>query len=326
MKERNCGIDIFRIMCCIGVLNFHIVDDVLGIGGRLGYIIFFMSSFCINGFFLLSGYLLGKKENLDFLYIESKIFNIMIKLFGWIVFWVIAHYIRTGELYGLWDHFMAGISSAGILPVSWFLFTYCGLLILSYFFYHFSRKFYYIFYGVTFLSLILLALGYGKNIVYTKVQSLWMHIYLSYFCVGIVLSQLKEKLGRENKRKLYIIVMILINISSSVIYVYKVLSAETFSFPDLYYGRWYYTLWLVSLFLIVLQIKIRGEKIQRIISRLASNTFVVYLGHLPILLYITELWPLKSVEMAVVYIFVFFVGLEILAEVFRKLPLLRKLV
>lgn len=111
-----------------------------------------------------------------------------------------------------------------------------------------------------------------------------------------------------------------------VVYAYNVVVSEEFRLPNTYYREWFYILWLVSLFLIVLQIRLRNEEIQRIILKLASNTFVVYLGHLPILLYITEIFPLKSVEMAIVYIFIFFIGLEIMAELFRKLPLLRKLV
>lgn len=33
MKNRNYGIDIFRILCCVGVLDYHIMDDVLEISG-----------------------------------------------------------------------------------------------------------------------------------------------------------------------------------------------------------------------------------------------------------------------------------------------------
>ena len=28
-KERMSGLDIFRILCCIGALNYHVVDDVI---------------------------------------------------------------------------------------------------------------------------------------------------------------------------------------------------------------------------------------------------------------------------------------------------------
>ena len=33
MDNRNYGIDVFRIFCCIGVLNYHIMDDVLNSQG-----------------------------------------------------------------------------------------------------------------------------------------------------------------------------------------------------------------------------------------------------------------------------------------------------
>ena len=61
------GLDIFRILCCIGVLNYHVVDDVIiilqsaggageSIGGKLAYLLYYASSFCVPGFFLLAGY------------------------------------------------------------------------------------------------------------------------------------------------------------------------------------------------------------------------------------------------------------------------------
>lgn len=36
MKEKEVGIDVFRILCCIGVLCYHIMDDVLNFGGGIG--------------------------------------------------------------------------------------------------------------------------------------------------------------------------------------------------------------------------------------------------------------------------------------------------
>ena len=29
-NKRNYGLDIYRILCCIGVLTYHVMDDVLG--------------------------------------------------------------------------------------------------------------------------------------------------------------------------------------------------------------------------------------------------------------------------------------------------------
>lgn len=49
MNERNYGIDIFRILCCIGVLIYHTFDDILGVNGAC--IFYYGASFCVPGFF-----------------------------------------------------------------------------------------------------------------------------------------------------------------------------------------------------------------------------------------------------------------------------------
>lgn len=67
MQNRNYGLDIFRIMCCLGVLDYHIVGAYLNgtnvCSGGGGQALYFLAAFCVPGFFLLSGYLLGQKMN-----------------------------------------------------------------------------------------------------------------------------------------------------------------------------------------------------------------------------------------------------------------------
>lgn len=324
MKERECGIDIFRIMCCIGVLDYHIMDDVVfSTGGDLCRFLYFMGSFCVPGFFLLAGYLVGARENISMSYIENKMISIIRKCFGWVVFWISVHYLRTGEMYELWDHFTAAIEARGILPVAWFLFLYCLLLLLGYPLYHFYKKYPYVFSGMVVLWLLALSFGYGLHIRETRGQHLWIHLYLGYFCAGMALNRLKEKMSRGGEN--YFIILAGINLCSLCVYGYKVRMAEEFLLPHTYYGSWFYITWLVSLFLFVSMIDFQNECLRRIISGMALNTFVVYLGHLPILLYVTGIYPLRNTAKAVVYILIFFVGLQLAAEVFRRFPVLRKL-
>lgn len=327
--KRNYGIDLFRIMCCIGVLCYHVMDDVPGTfeeGMGDAKVIYFGASFCVLGFFLLSGYLLLEKPEISLSYIENKIFCTMSKLFGWVVFWTIIHYIKAEEMYDVWDNFVAGISSEGILPVSWFLFTYCILMIIGYPLYKLCKRYPMTFCSCTILWIIFLAIkmDMGLNIIETKTQSLWLHLYLGYFCLGMVLNEAKKGLHIELKGKMGI--LIFVNICTWVVYAYEIKDSKVFLRPDQYYGRWFYTIWIVSLFLIVSHVRIKNKKIQQIIEVLASNTFVVYLGHLPILVYITAYYPIKNTMMAVICIIVYFVGLEVLAECLKRLPLLRKLV
>lgn len=38
--KRNYGLDLYRILCCVGVLNYHVMDDVLGKGGGSIFLVF----------------------------------------------------------------------------------------------------------------------------------------------------------------------------------------------------------------------------------------------------------------------------------------------
>ncbi len=102
MSKRNYGLDIYRILCCIGVLTYHIMDDVLG-QSVWAKTLYFAASYCVPGFFLLSGFLLGMREKVTMEYCESKAYGIIKKLFAWIVFWVAVYFIKTGEMMDLWE-------------------------------------------------------------------------------------------------------------------------------------------------------------------------------------------------------------------------------
>lgn len=188
---RNYGLDIYRILCCIGVLTYHIMDDVVGKPGEeLAKALYFAASYCVPGFFLLSGYLLGIKEKLPVEYSEEKIAGIIKKLLAWTIFWIVIHFLHTGEIYDLWENFIAGANGrGGILPVAWFLFTYCLLMLLGYPLWHFMKKHPYLFTGMSILWCVLLTFDVGRSLLSTRPQSLWLHLYAGYFCIGMSLSK-----------------------------------------------------------------------------------------------------------------------------------------
>ncbi len=330
MKNRNHGLDIFRIMCCIGVLDYHVMGAALsGAGGGIAYygkILYYLAAFCVPGFFLLSGYFLGERDELKMRYVETKVAGIMAKLFGWIIFWTVVHFIRTGEVFDLWENFTQGAVSGGILPIAWFLFTYCFLLILGYPLYHLRKKCTAFFDVAVLLWMGALAAGVGKTGMESRTQALWLHLYIGYFCLGMLLSDGMRMINRTIKRKYLVSATVCVNVICTAVYLLHVTADRFVLSPNSYYGKWYYSLWLVSLFCLLSLIRIEHVTLQRFIVRVSSNTLVVYLAsHLPTL-YILSRLPLKSAGMAVVMIIVFFWCAQILAEGFRKMPLLRKLV
>ncbi len=325
--ERNYGLDLYRILCCLGVLTYHVMDDVLGIGEGIAKTLYFGASYCVPGFFLLSGFLLGSKNEVSIQYIENKIFGTVKKLFGWVIFWIIIHYIRTAELLDLWTNFTQSIVASGVEPVAWFLFTYCVLMLLGYPLHFLLKKSELIFSIVTFAWMIMLGMGVCRIVVSTRPQSLWLHLYIGYFCTGMALSWLTEKKESIEKYRKYLLCLFaLIFIVFSYWYALKVRTSQDYMAPHNYYGKIYYTVWLISLFAFTYLIRSGKGKFTALIKYLSDNTFTVYLGHLPVLLFVTALYPLQSTGMAVLYICLLFIGLELTSYLFRKLPILRKIV
>lgn len=236
------------------------------------------------------------------------------------------HYIRTTEIYNLLDNFVLGISDRGILPVAWFLFSYCFLMIAGYPLWCIEKE-----KRGGMLSaawLIALAFDMGKTVVllYPQTQSLWLHLYAGYFGAGIMIAKGKIELDKRCSRYMQIVLALSVNICSMFVYFYKVFYKENENYPSFFYGKWFYTLWLVSLFWFISMVKIKQDSVRDFVGKISDNTFVVYLGHLPILLYFTNRNPIQSVGMALIMIVMMFIVCEVLAEVFRKLPMLRKLV
>ncbi len=201
VKENNYkwGLDLFRILCCIGVLIYHIADDNLD--NKWTKLLYFSAGFCIPGFFLLSGYLIGIKENLTKEYCEKKIQQNIKKLTGYIIFWTILYFIWYGQYYNFIDEIEKSALSDGILPVGWFLFTWFLLLIFSYPFHYMMKNYFKVFFLSVILMMFLLNLEIknemnGVYFIERKVQVLWLHIYMPYFILGMCIGKMKEQLEK----------------------------------------------------------------------------------------------------------------------------------
>lgn len=323
-NRRNYGLDVYRILCCFGVLTYHVMDDILGKTGAS--ILYFMASYCVPGFFLLSGFLQGIRPTMTLDYVEGKIIGTMKKLFAWIILWSMLHFVNTGEIYDLWQQLTAGLVSGGILPVSWFLFTYCFLLFLVYPLWHLKNKYKKYFNIMAIIWIILLAADVGRELIFIRTQSLWLHLYIGYFAFGMALTDIFAWIKKAQIRKICIVIALNFLVITSAIYIYEITHEEIYMAPHQYYGRWFYSLWLMSLFCLCILIDIKNTAIQKVIKRIAGNTMVVYLGHLPILIYITGIYPLQNTGEAIGCIIFLFVLLFTCAECMKKLPLLRKMV
>lgn len=292
--------------------------------GRGAKALYYACSFCVPGFFLLSGYLVAGKTAVTLDYSESKIIAIMKKLFGWVIFWISVHFIRTGELYDIWTNTSQAVISSGIEPVAWYLFTYCLLMIFAPLLFWVLKRFPTMFCICSVGWMIILTTGYFNFIRDTRTQSLWLHLYAGYFVLGMTCAYLYSHMP-EKGRKISLLLSLLLFIFASEVYYHIAIIEESVGAPHENYGTWYYSIWLVSLFIVTLSIQNVPGAIEDILKGMSKNTFVTYMGHLPILIYVTSIRPLQSLSSAIVCIIGLFAVTQIMAEIFNKLPLLRKI-
>lgn len=69
MKQRIYGIDLLKVMACIGVVSLHTVNGSLGMVNR---IVTLVCSLSIPIFFMCSGYVAFLKENISYKYVAKK--------------------------------------------------------------------------------------------------------------------------------------------------------------------------------------------------------------------------------------------------------------
>ena len=315
--QKEDGLNIFRILCCLGVLVYHVFDDILSTTFTINNFIYFAFSFCVPGFFLLSGYLIGKKESISFKYIITKILKLLFFYSFCIIIFCIFKFILNGELLNPISEIIKGLFASAILPVGWFIFTLSILILSSYFLHKLCayNKFLYIL-----LLFFIIVLNFVIKIDITVVQSLWILLYLMYYMIGILLSKIVIK------RKVYKILLVIINVFTFGYYIITVKNANIFLNPNNYYNKWYYFIWIVSMFFLLKNVNFNNNSIKKFFDNLSKNTLAVYLFHLPILEVITYYITIDSPLKAGICVLVLFILTQLISEILKKIPFLNQLI
>ena len=164
----------------------------------------------------------------------------------------------------------SGAVQAGILPVTWFLFTYCLLLIISYPWKLLLNKNKYICWSIVAAWGVLLALGMGRDWAASRTQTLWLHLYAGYFFIGMSLPSAINSILDKIGKRIVVGCAEAVFVISFCSYAWKIQTTELFRMPASYYGEWYYTTWLLSLFLICLFLSVKNEKISSVLKFLQT--------------------------------------------------------
>ena len=319
------GVDLLKILACIGVLAYHVLDDTFAFqnGQTVARILYFAASYCVPMFFTVSGYTYGR-SSFSMEYIEQKVLGILKKLFGWIIFWCVIYAFVYHEEHNPYIELIDGSFSGGVLPVSWFIFTLCLCWLFGWIFFNLRQKSSKIFYAVALLFLILMLIKRSHLISVdipfydTGTQATWFLLYLTFFLTGIVLRDIQYIIIRE--KWVYKIGIVTATIIMTAVYV-KMSSISGLSPAD-YYGHWVYMIWFILLFITAMNVC----PYKNWLHTLSKGTFSVYMWHLPVLLYITRYIPVTDAKRGLLMILLLFISGQAVYFLFRNYPLLRKMV
>lgn len=327
--NHNVGVDILRILSCIGVLVYHIANIVCV---QTDYelteslVLYFIASFCVPMFFIISGYSVFIKDSISFEYLEKKTYKLLKVLILWYIFFIALNFLQTGNLLNIVDNIYEGFFSSGILPTAWFMFSLIIINILfvyplSILFYKFPKI--YIILGLA----VLVGLGVKKYFMFkgeittTSTQSLWFYIYIPYYWLGGIFAYMLKHIDNEKISGASWIFFIV----TTAYYLYKVLFDNIFIPPSNYYGTFIYTIWIISMFLCFATTRY-NKNIQILVLRISQNTMCIYLAHLPILRYITQKIQITAFGEVIAAIFLLFIFCNLLAELLRNIPVFRHMV
>lgn len=301
------------------------LDDTFAFqtGQTISRMIYFAASYCVPMFFMVSGFTFGR-TSFSAEYVEKKILGIMKKLFAWIIFWCVVYAFIYGEEHNPFIELIDGSFSGGLLPVSWFIFTLCLCWLVGYGIFALHEKerkvFYILILLLTTLMLIKRSIALPSYIPFydTGTQATWFGLYLTFFMIGMLLRDMLGVIVRE--KAYYKVFITLALIILTIVYV-KTSSLSGRSPAD-FYGSWIYMLWFMLIFLVALNLCPYSRQLHVI----AKGTFSVYMWHLPVLLFITRYIPVKGARVGIFMIIGLFVSGELIYMLFRKYPLLKKMV
>lgn len=321
MVERKIGPDIFRILCCFGVIVYHTFDDILlfiPYDFTITIFVYFLASYCVTGFFILSGYLYGKKKTASFCYSANKILYTTTKYSFWLIVVRLFYSLFSANTLPVITDFWAGFMAGGTLPVAWFLFTYMVIMLFAPLLHILMKKNILIFSLATSVLFLITAFPNQINML-NKAQQFWFPLYTAYFMAGMLISNIPfNKISLKHR-----LLLASVCLFSFVFYLCKVYCYKYLIPPNFHYNRFYYIVWVISLFILICSIDFNWPILTDLVRILAKSTFTVYMLHLPILLMFTAYYPLHGIIFTAIVTVSLFLICERIGIMLYKIPILK---
>ncbi len=322
-NRRNANLDLIKSLACISVVGLHAVS-------MNNYTIYYLCDCGVPLFFMVNGYLLLSKEQMDYSYVLHKIVRIFKIVFSWNLLIAIPVLIFRQKLMNPFRLVFDSLLQKSYLWHFWFF----GALIMIYLLLpmlhrlFFQKKHYHriaclIFMGACLcISTLSMIKGYPLSMFIPQPLRLWT--WLFYFLSGGLFASRAKEIQRFSLRThgmLLLAFTLINNLAEKKVGLYLIHSR----LAEYFYDNLFSIVWYCLLFTFLLRLPLRASH-EIWISRFSSLTMGVFILH-PILLFVlnTLFTPAGTISVLLLWLGLTLISL-LISYVMSKIPVARELI
>lgn len=213
MEQREYGVDLLKIMACVGVVSLHTINGSLGIINR---VVTLICSLSIPIFFMCSGYVMFLKKSISYRYVVKKVIKILVICYLWEMIHAILYFLYYHQIRNFVKSFFLDFLQKGLFFHFWFL----GSLIILYVILPILREIekrtprlylgLIIFLGAICVCIDGISVFIGEQLNLLIIQTFRLWIWLFYYMLGGFIAAHNENINIwTSKRKNFCVVIVL---------------------------------------------------------------------------------------------------------------------
>lgn len=329
--KRNISLDFLKILSCFSVVILHIFGREPNIYNSSFY---YIATFAIPVFFMVNGFLLMKKEKIDYKYIFRKILKILVIVISWNIILTIAIFVFKREFQNPIIEAVKNFLQKGTLLQFWFF----GALIIIYFILPVVHKLlnknkttYKITLSILFaicviVDIINIILGLMDKKIFTEqiIQTFRLWTWLFYFLLGGYIGKYNFELNIYKNKK-YVIILIL---TMFIIVIYQYIIGN-FLFKN-FHAEYFYDNILIMFYVLMIWNGIYNNskllKYEGIIENVNKYIIGIYVLHLLIISVIGKFYQYNNFLINIIMLILVLVISSIISALIDKVPRVRKII
>ena len=273
--RRNMSIDMIKIIAMLGVIMLHTTHDLMSTNGLdIASFMYKSAVISIPLFFMVSGYLLLGRPNIDYRYSIKKIYGILRYMtFFCVFYWIVYSIFKHGfSLERFWQIFGGSFNAQGPFYVFW----YFGAMIIIYLLLPLLNTCYLRYrHGFMLLTIFMLTL---QSIVFSLnltiggellPPSLKLYIWLTYFLLGGMIKYKSFTFGNA----IIVTIMCIINYGYQVWLIPEIKT----DYCSFFYSSVPILVFVVSVFTFIISIRFSNDnKLIKMLSKLFLVVFTIH--------------------------------------------------